>query len=173
MALIHVVLGLLAEGPQHGYDLKRAHDARYPAARPLAFGQVYATLGRLERDGLVERAGTDQEQGPERVVFALTDAGRRILDDWLAEPEEPQRYAADELVRKTVTALALGADAGPFLRAQRAAHLEVMRLLLAEQARVSDVAHRIALDHTIAHLDADLRWLDSAHERVTAERNAS
>lgn len=173
MALNQVVLGLLAEGPQHGYDLKRAHDARFAAARPLAFGQVYATLGRLERDGLVERAGTDQDQGPERVVFALTGTGRQVLADWLAEAEEPQRYAADELVRKTVTALALGADAARFLRAQRTAHLEVMRLLLAEQDAVSDVAHRIALDHTIAHLDADLRWLESAHDRVAAERNAS
>ncbi|WP_019146157.1 PadR family transcriptional regulator [Aeromicrobium massiliense] len=173
MALNHVVLGLLAEGPQHGYDLKRAHDVRFAAARPLAFGQVYATLGRLERDGFVERVGTDQDQGPERVVFALTEAGRRVLDEWLADPEEPHRYAADELVRKTVTALALGADASRFLRTQRVAHLEVMRLLLAEQDAVTDVAHRIALDHTIAHLDADLRWLESAHDRVTAERNAS
>jgi DNA-binding PadR family transcriptional regulator len=170
MALIHVVLGLLAVGPQHGYDLKRAHDARFAAARPLAFGQVYATLGRLERDGLVVRAGTDQDQGPERVVFDLSAAGRRALDDWLAQPEEPQRYAADELVRKTVTALALGTDAAAFLHAQRTAHLEVMRVLLAEQERVTDVAHRIALDHTIAHLDADLRWLESARDRVAAER---
>ena len=52
----HVVLGLLAGGPRHGYELKRAHDQRLPQAKPLAFGQVYATLARLARDGLVEPA---------------------------------------------------------------------------------------------------------------------
>ena len=55
MSTSHVLLGLLAAGSRHGYELKRAHDARLPRARPLAFGQVYATLSRLERDGLLTR----------------------------------------------------------------------------------------------------------------------
>ena len=69
---------------------------------------MYASLGRLERDGLVEAIETRQESGPERTVFALTEQGRAALGEWLAEPEAPAAYAADESVRKTVTALRLG-----------------------------------------------------------------
>ena len=69
MSTAHVLLGLLASGPMHGYELKRSHDQRLPRAKPLAFGQVYATLGRLQRDGLVTTAGQDQEGGPERTSF--------------------------------------------------------------------------------------------------------
>ena len=76
MSTGYVLLGLLTQGPRHGYELKRGHDAQLPGARPLAFGQVYATLGRLERDGLVATAGTDREGGPDRVAYRITDAGR-------------------------------------------------------------------------------------------------
>ena len=64
MSTPHVLLGLLAGGARHGYELKRAHDERLPQAKPLAYGQVYATLGRLERDGLVAPISTDQDGGP-------------------------------------------------------------------------------------------------------------
>ena len=111
MSVGHVLLGVLAGGAAHGYDLKREHDARFPGAKPLAFGQVYSTLARLERDGLVEVAETTQEGGPERTTYAMTPAGEASLRDWLEEPEQAGPYAADDLVRKTVTALRLGADA--------------------------------------------------------------
>ena len=85
MSLGTVLLGVLASGPAHGYDLKRAHDSRFPAARPLAYGQVYATLARLQRDGLVEAVETRQDAGPERTVYALTPAGHDDLARWLEE----------------------------------------------------------------------------------------
>ena len=66
MATNEVVLALLRDGPAHGYDIKRDHDAWFPDTRPLAFGQVYATLGRLERSGLVEVLETRTEAGPSR-----------------------------------------------------------------------------------------------------------
>ena len=72
MSTAHVLLGLLAGGPRHGYDLKRSHDQRLPQAKPLAYGQVYATLGRLERDGLVAPAGHDRDGGPDRTSYRLT-----------------------------------------------------------------------------------------------------
>jgi hypothetical protein len=84
--------------------------------------------------------------------------------------EDPGPYAADELLRKTVTALHVGADAVAFLSRQRARHLSRMRQVLAEQATVDDPSARIALDHTLAHLDADLRWLETAAARVSGER---
>ncbi|MDN4172704.1 PadR family transcriptional regulator [Nocardioides sp. SOB77] len=166
MSLATVLLGVLADGPAHGYDLKRGHDERFPSARPLAYGQVYATLARLERDGLVETAGTERGSGPDRTTYALTAAGREALAAWLEQVEQPGPYAADELVRKTVTALHAGVDAGAVLGRQRAAHMDAMRVLVRERDAAPDVGARIALDHTIAHLDADLRWLDDARARV-------
>ena len=168
MSIGHVLLGVLASGPAHGYDLKREHDSRFPSAKPLAYGQVYSTLSRLERDGLVEMAETSQDGGPERTTYALTSAGEKSLAAWLEEAEQAGPYAADDLVRKTVTSLHLGADAGDFLRRQRAVHLARMRELVALQAKTADTDEQIAVDHTISHLDADLRWLDTAAARVAA-----
>lgn len=168
MSVGHVLLGVLSAGPAHGYDLKREHDSRFPSAKPLAFGQVYATLSRLERDGLVEVAETTRDGGPERTTYALTGSGKASLDAWLSEPEQSGPYAADDLVRKTVTSLHLGADAGDFLRRQRAVHLARMRELVALQGATADTDEQIAVDHTIVHLDADLRWLEIAAARVAS-----
>jgi DNA-binding PadR family transcriptional regulator len=166
MSIGHALLGILARGPAHGYDLKREHDVRFPGAKPLAFGQVYATLARLERDGQVQVAETAQGGGPERTVYALTAEGRCALDEWLELVEPAGPYPADELVRKTITALHLGTDAVGFLARQRAQHMARMRELVSTQSVVVEVGARIALDHTIAHLDADLRWLETAAARV-------
>jgi len=166
-----VLLGILAGGPAHGYDLKRLHDERFPSARPLAYGQVYSTLARLGRDGLVETVETTQDAGPERTVFALTPEGSRVLAEWLDEVETPGSYTAGELLRKTVSALHAGAGAADFLRRQRAAHLAAMRVLTRELADAPDIGTRIALDHTIAHLDADLRWMEQTRDRVNQQNN--
>jgi len=166
MSVGHALLGILAQGPAHGYDLKRGHDLRFPQAKPLAFGQVYATLARLDRDGHVEVAETAHGGGPERTVYTLTPEGRRTLDDWLEQAEPAGPYPADELVRKTITALHLGTDAAGFLARQRAQHMARMRELVSAQAVEVELGAQIALDHTIAHLDADLRWLETAAARI-------
>ena len=166
MSVAHVLLGVLSEGPAHGYDLKRIHDERFPGARPLAFGQVYAALAKLEKDGLVEVAETLRDGGPERTTYAITPLGREELDTWLATAERAGPYPADDLVRKTVTALRLGADAAGFLARQRAVHLAAMKHQLQLQDSTTDTAARIVIDHTVSHLDAELRWLESAAARV-------
>ena len=173
MSIGHVLLGVLVAGPAHGYELKREHDLRFPSAKPLAFGQVYATLARLERDGLVEATESSQGGGPERTAYAVTPAGKQALADWLAEPEPAGPYSADDLVRKTVTALRTGTDAAAYLQRQRRTHLARMRELLDLQQRTTDTGARIAVDHVISHLDADLRWLEAAAERVAREPRPS
>ncbi|MGH3486561.1 MAG: PadR family transcriptional regulator [Actinopolymorphaceae bacterium] len=169
MSIGLALMGVLADGPAHGYDLKHAYDRRFPGAKPLAYGQVYASLARMERDGFVEVAETSQAGGPERTTYALTHAGRARVRDWLREPEPAGPYAADDLVRKTVTALCLGADAAAFLAQQRALHMARMRELVSLQRAQQEPEARIAVDHTVFHLDADLQWLDAAAARVAAE----
>ncbi|MET9301360.1 MULTISPECIES: PadR family transcriptional regulator [Micromonospora] len=169
MSTQHVLLGLLAAGPRHGYELKRAHDERLPRARPLAFGQVYATLARLHRDGLVVPAGQERDGGPDRTAYALTDDGRAALDHWLGTVEPPMPYVASTLFAKVVVALLVAdaAQARGYLIAQRRAHTQRLRELTALKtapgARLDEV---VAADFAVAHLDADLRWLHTTLDRV-------
>lgn len=166
MATSEMVLALLGAGPAHGYDVKRRHDEWYADTKPLPFGQVYATLARLQRDGLAEVVGTGSAGGPERTAYGLTAAGEGRLDAWLAEPAAPAHSGADDIVRKTVACLRVGRDPSRFLADQRAAHLRRMREL--SGAPHPEPASRLVRDHLLAHLDADLRWLDLAVERTTA-----
>lgn len=164
-----VLLGLLAAGARHGYELKHEHDARLPQAKPLAFGQVYATLNRMLRDGLIVEAAQEQVGGPERTAYALTDRGRAALESWLATDEPPAPYVSSALFAKVVVAVLVAdeATARQHLARQRAAHSARLRELTAvktaPEARIADV---LAADYAIAHLDADLRWMQTTLARV-------
>ena len=172
MSLPEVHLALLLHGPRHGYEVKKEHDSWFPGARPLAFGQVYATLARLVRDGLAEVVETRSEGGPERTVYAVTPAGQARLDEWLAAPAPPATTGAEDVVRKTVVALrAPSAHAArEVVVRQRAAHLRLMRDLQRQDVDTGspgDTAAHLVRRHTLLHLDADLRWLDEAVEALT------
>lgn len=169
MSTGHVLLGLLAAGPRHGYELKRAYDQRLPQAKPLAFGQVYATLGRLQRDGLVVPSGQDSARGPERTSFELTERGRAALAAWLTEVEPPLPHVNSALLAKVIVALLVAGveRAHSYLVAQRGAHATRLRELTAiKTAPESSLGDLLAADYAIAHVDADLRWLQTAVGRV-------
>lgn len=167
MSTGHILLGLLTERPKHGYELKREHDERLPGARPLAYGQVYATLQRLERDGKVTVAGTVQEAGPERTVYRITDDGTEEVRRWLGEVEPPAPYVASALFARVVLALLARGSADDYLMRQRAAHLERMRELTARKSAAgASVGEVLAADFSLTHLDADLRWMETARRRI-------
>src|SRR5215472_2305988 len=86
------LLGLLEREPSHGYELKRDYDAYFGQAKPLPFGQVYATLGRLARDGKVTGGNSEPGAGPDRKRYAITELGARAVDVWLTEPIEPEMH---------------------------------------------------------------------------------
>ncbi len=165
----HLILGLLATGPRHGYDVKHEHDARFPRARPLAFGQVYATLNRLLRDGLITTTGVDRAGGPDRTFYQLTEAGRQRLESWLSTVEPPAPYVTSALLAKVMVALTVSGveRATAYLTAQRAAHTARLRELTAVKTDPrASLTERITADFAIHHLDADLRWLTTTLDRI-------
>jgi len=167
MSVSHTLLGLLEPAPSHGYTLKHEYDARFARARPLKFGQVYATLARLERDGLVTVAGIEHGEGPDRRRYAITKTGVTELEEWLMTAEPPTAHAQSVLFAKVVLALMSGRPAPDILDAQRAEHLARMREITAARHEV-DVVDRLAGDYEIAHLEADLKWIEIAASRLDA-----
>jgi len=159
------LLGLLEPEPSHGYELKRAYDLRFGQDKPLPFGQVYATLGRLERDGRVEVHGTEHGAGPERKRYAITPDGVTTLEDWLTRPEAPEPRLQSILFAKVVLALLSGRPADRFLDAQRSSHLARMRELTA-QRRAGGLGQALLADYALFHLEADLRWIDITESRL-------
>ncbi|MEV1174855.1 PadR family transcriptional regulator [Nonomuraea sp. NPDC049784] len=166
MSTGHVLLGLLAKRPRHGYDLKHAHDRLLLGARPLAYGPVYKTLSRLQRDGFAEVVETAQDSGPERTTYAITENGRAELSRWLQQVEMAAPTAAGTFVSRVVVAATLGAPADDFLMRQRAAHLARMRELTAEKEAAGTLAEVLAADYALQHLATDLDWLETALARL-------
>ena len=161
------LLGLLEREPSHGYDLKRDYDAYFGRAKPLPFGQVYATLGRLARDGKVIAAEAEPGAGPDRKRYVITPEGVSELETWLAEPVAPEPHLQTVLFVKVVLALMSGRSAEEYLDIQRAAHLARMRELT-ELRRSASLVDALLADHGLFHLEADLRWIDLTASRLSA-----
>ena len=167
MSVPLTLLGLLERQPSHGYDLKRDYDAFFGRGKPLPFGQVYATLARLSRDGKVIAGAAEPGAGPDRKRYAITDAGRYDVAAWLTETVEPEPHLQTVLFAKVVLALMLGRPAEAYLDAQRHAHLRRMRDLT-ELKRTGGLLDTLLADHALYHLEADLRWMDTTSARLGA-----
>ena len=168
MSASYALLGMLGRKPSYGYDLKRSYDILYGREKPLAFGQVYATLSRLLRDKKVStKEAADASGGPERKQYAITALGREELETWLAQPEQLRPDTQVMLFTKVVTAILLDKEPNVYLDAQRAAHLARMRELTI-QRRTGDLAQSLQADHALFHLEADLRWIDLTAARLEA-----
>jgi DNA-binding PadR family transcriptional regulator len=159
MSVGHALLGLLEERPRYGYDLKREYDDRLGRSRQLRFGQIYATLARLRRDGHVDIEAIEQGEGPERKLYAITPAGISDLERWLGEAERPEPHLQSELFTKVILALLSGRSAADVLDTQRAAHLVRMRELTKMKAD-GDLTDALVADYALFHLQADLRWIE-------------
>ena len=159
------LLGLLEREPSHGYDLKRDYDAYFGRGKQLPFGQVYATLGRLARDGKIVAGDAEPGDGPDRRRYAITETGREEVDEWLADPVEPEPHLQTVLFAKVTLALMLGKPAESYLNAQRAAHIRRMQELT-EIRRTGPLVDVLLADHALFHLEADLRWIDLTSARL-------
>ena len=165
----HVFLALLGAGRTHGYELKRRYDALFAAVwGPVNIGQIYVTLGRLEKEGLVVVEVVGQEGRPDRKDYELTDRGRAALHAWLAEAD-PVPMPKSDLVLKLVGASLLGTDDAQSLIAEhRQRCFQALRDLDAASADnpVDSVAGVLAHGAAL-HLQAELQWLDHCDALLT------
>jgi DNA-binding PadR family transcriptional regulator len=169
MQVGHAFLGLLETGPQYGYVLKQQFEGWFGEVRVLRFGQVYATLARLQREGLAEVVAVESGGGPDRKRYAITGTGVEELDTWLATSQPADDVALGDLYTKTVVALFSGRSPEDVLDAQRAVHVARMRDLRRDAAD-APVEGGLAADYLIAHLQADLDWIELAGERIRRTR---
>ncbi|MEU5839911.1 PadR family transcriptional regulator [Streptomyces diacarni] len=164
----YLLLALLLAGPRHGYQLKHMHDQGFPCEPPLAFGQVYATLQRLEARDLAARNGHVQKGGPRRTLYAVTEVGEQAVTRWVTKVDvPPDRRDSSLLVSKTLAALtAFGRDqAKDFLRRQRETDALWLRELVASESS-SAANERIALDLALARAYADITWMTNTLQRL-------
>lgn len=169
MAVKDALLALLADGPKYGYQLKSHFDDATGDAWPLNIGQVYTTLQRHERDELVEADGEPDDDG--RRPYHLTALGREALAEWIDATVEQSIASRDEVSMKVLIAVAT-AVAPPLevVARQRIAAMETLQSFteLRRQARNESLAWQLHLDRIVLAVEAELRWLDLAEERLIA-----
>jgi len=171
MSIKHGLLALLSDGPRYGYELRSGFEACTGGAWPLNAGQVYTTLGRLERDGLVTQESADDEG---HVYYALNEAGRVELQAWFDAPVERTPPPRDELAIKLALATGLaGIDVATVVQRQRTATLSTLQALTLQKAAALDAEHPgplVVLDALLSAADAEARFLDVFDAR-TASRS--
>jgi DNA-binding PadR family transcriptional regulator len=166
MSVPHALLALLSEGPKYGLRLQNEFESRTGEVWPLNVGQVYTTLQRLERDGLVETDG-DGERSQKR--YRITSEGARELTGWLRTPPELVPPPRDELVIKVLIALQIpGIEIHELLQVHRRHVIEVMQRYtrIKAEAAEDDVPLALVADAELFRLESIVRWLDAADVRL-------
>jgi DNA-binding PadR family transcriptional regulator len=163
----HALLALLAEGPKYGLKLRQEFESRTGEVWPLNVGQVYLTLQRLERDGLIE-SDDGERDGPQK-TFRITSAGADELAAWLTTPPDLATPPRDELVVKVLVALRLpGVDVPGLLQAHRRHVVELMQRYthIKAEAPPDDLTLPLVADAELFRLHGVVRWLDAADARL-------
>ncbi|MDF2145239.1 PadR family transcriptional regulator [Knoellia sp. p5-6-4] len=167
------LLALLAEEPTYGARLRAEFEARTGGTWPLNVGQVYTTLARLERDGLVEAVGEDAEG---RITYRLTSAGRAEVTQWWVAPVDRDSTPRDELVIKLALAVTVeGVDVHRVVQTQRTATLKHLQDLTRLKHRATagdtdtDLSWLLVLENLVFAAEAEVRWLDHVETRLARE----
>jgi len=180
MSIRNGLLSLLSTGPAYGFQLKKDFEESTGGFWPLNVGQVYTTLGRLVRDGLVitDRAHSTEPEGSAgegdagQRLYLLTERGREEVRAWFATPRGSGALERDELTIKVAMAIATGQDGiAELLQTQRTAATTALQQLTRRKARLEpdDVAGAVVLDAAIARIDAELKWLDLTEARLATK----
>lgn len=166
MSVKQALLALLEHEPMYGYQLRAAFEQHTGSTWPLNVGQVYTTLTRLERDGLVESAGSDADG---HVVYRITTSGREEVATWFTTPVSRSQPPRDELAIKLALAVTVpGVDVGTVIQQQRSATMAALQdyTRLKKQAGPDDLAWSLVLDSLVFAAEAEIRWLDHCEARL-------
>ena len=170
MSVRHAILALLSEGPKYGLQLRQEFEARTGEVWPLNVGQVYATLQRLERDGLVESADDhDRARDGIQKGYRITEPGHRELLDWLNNPLDDAQPPRDELLIKVLVAVEVpGVEVHDVIQVHRRHLVETMQRYtsLKADAAEDDVALALVVDAELFRIEGAVRWLDTAEVRL-------
>jgi DNA-binding PadR family transcriptional regulator len=170
MSVRHALLALLSEGPKYGLQLREEFEANTGQVWPLNGGQVYTTLQRLERDGLVVAPGNAEElePGPQK-AYRITQAGSDELAQWLRVPPDLSTPPRDDLVMKVLIAVRVpGTDVSEVIQAHRRYLVQLMQewTRLKDDDNGNDLAFALVVDSELFRLDSVIRWLDAAEARL-------
>jgi DNA-binding PadR family transcriptional regulator len=167
MSVRHALLALLSEGPKYGLQLRHEFEQRTGEVWPLNVGQVYTTLQRLERDGLVE--SDDEADASPQKSFRITGAGAAELGSWLRTPPDLSSPPRDELVIKVLVATRVpGVDVHDVIQTHRRHVVQLMQewTRIKRDAAAEDVNVALVVDAELYRLDSVVRWLDAAQSRL-------
>jgi DNA-binding PadR family transcriptional regulator len=167
MSVRYALLALVSEGPKYGLQLRQEFEERTGEVWPLNVGQVYQTLQRLERDGLVE-SDDESEEGPQK-LFRITTQGVEELAEWLRTPPDLSSPPRDDLVIKVLIAIRLpGVDVRDVIQAHRRHLVELMQqwTRIKGEAAPDDLSLGLVVDAELFRLDSVIRWLDAADGRL-------
>jgi DNA-binding PadR family transcriptional regulator len=174
MAIGMSLLAILHERPTYGLRLKNEFEARTAGVWPLNVGQVYTTLGRLQRDGLVAVSGDEQPETQK--FYEITDAGRARLNEWFEQPATAGAPSRDELVLKLVMAARHGqGTTASIIQTQRRGLIEVLQeytRLKRDASSDAELGWLFLLDSLIFQTEACVRWLDACEARLSASRHS-
>lgn len=177
MSVRQSLLAILDQGPCYGYQLRHEFDRRTGSSWPLNVGQIYNTLERLERDGLVARGGADAHG---HVYWHITPAGSTEVAEWLSSPVTRSTATRDELAIKLAVAATLpGIDVSAVIATQRLvtahrkASLDEARYEGADAEGPEALAWSLIVDSMRFAADAEDRWLDHVEQRLTAHPRAA
>ncbi|MDO8963844.1 MAG: PadR family transcriptional regulator [Coriobacteriia bacterium] len=168
MSVRHGLLAILDTGPRHGYQLKLELEARTGHTWVVNIGQVYATLARLERDGLVERLGHSDDP---QIDYRITESGSHEVRKWFDTPVARRELPRDELTVKLMLSYGTGCDSQRVIQIQRTAVMGTLQEFtrLKSQANAgAELAWLATLDHMILQTEAEARWLDLVEARIAA-----
>jgi DNA-binding PadR family transcriptional regulator len=174
MSIRHSLLALLSEGPKYGFQLRQEFEASTGDVWPLNVGQVYTTLDRLDRDGLVESDDLDADERQKN--FRITEDGEIELSRWLRTPPDLTQPPRDELVIKVLVASRLhDVDVYDVIQVHRRYLVQLMQqwTRLKEDEAHFDLAFALAVDAELFRLDSVVRWLDAADGRLRRASNES
>jgi DNA-binding PadR family transcriptional regulator len=175
------LLGMLARKPQHGYELKRTFEQMTGGFWELNYGQIYQSLDRLTEEGYVTYTTQQEESVPDKKIYAITEAGKAALKDWLARPETPRpRPLRDELfIRLAVMSLGNVSPMLELIAQHQNVYLEKMQELTTAKRDLSknkqerspsgeDLVEELLVDVALFHAEADIRWLEHCESKLRA-----